>query len=232
MSEDGTGDAEKRILEVSDPEYTAGYLSYGDTEIPTCIKGASRQTLSPKDFDIVNDEDLTYQNLFVSDQNADRFQPPKQSGDPSPDVYLTRDEEFQIRPEDWIDTDCICADGSKARGKKNTRTGKIDCNCNKSLAKNPNVYKPVKNKPRIIDTKPLKAQAGVSYMGNVNLDVCDTFDNETIERANATLNDVVQVGKENSKQTNRQATNERIGTNMKQNNWNIYDKCNYKLYGV
>ena len=232
--------AEHRKKEVSDVSYTSGdvdksgtdktTLTYGDQEIGTCQKAGTRKTLSPEDFEITHDEDTTYKDLFISDVNADRFQPPNITGEPAPDIMQTRDEEFQLKPEEWEPCPCTCADGSPSTGRKNVRTGKIDCECNPNKRKQPNVYKPEKNKPRVVDTKPLKAQAGVSYMGNVNLEPCKTFDNETTERANATLNDVVQVGKENSSSTNRQPADERI--NNKGDVWNIYSKCNHKLYGI
>lgn len=231
---------EARREEVRDPSFTSGpiektpseaILEYVDQDILDVPEGPKiRKTLAPEDYgDIVNDEDTTYQTLFVSDQNAGRIQPPKITGEPQPDIYQQRDEHTQMRVEEWEENvDCVCADGTKSKGRKSKRTGKIDCECNFNPKSKPDVYNPEPNKPRVIDTKPLRDQAGVSYFGNVKMDICTNGpDNEANERAAATLNQVVQIGKETSAETPR-------GKNVNPHcdTWNIYDQCNYQLYNI
>ncbi len=186
-----------------------------------------RTTLSPEAYGVIpHDEDLTYKNLFISDENAGRFQPPCiKTGDPSPNIYVQKDDDMQFTPQEWIATNCTCADGSKSKGRKNVRTGFIDCECNKNLRKKPSVYNPESVKARKIDTKPLKDQAGVSYMGNVKLEPCKTFDNEAMERADGTLNDVIQIGKETQRNTAKGKT---IGKQSE--SYNIYEKCDHNYY--
>lgn len=233
-----TDAAEARKREVSDVSYTAppdvsreGASSVSRVEYAPCdviegeTKAKIRTTLSPEDFGVVHDEDLTYQELFISDVNAGRFQPPLPTGDPAPNLYVQKDDDMQFAPQEWIATNCTCADGSKSKGRKNVRTGYIDCECNKNPRKKPSVYRPKAVKPRKIDTKPLKDQAGVSYMGNVKLEPCKAFDNEAMERADGTLNDVIQLGKENSKNTARGKT-----TTKKSESYSIYAKCDHNYH--
>lgn len=234
---------EERIKEVRDPSYTAGVsektpsetiLEFVDQEVLDTENPPSvRAGLSPDDYgDIVNDEDLTYQNLYISDTNAARFQPPKITGEPAPDIYVTKDEEFQIRPQDWIDDiDCVCADGRASKGRKNTRTGKIDCDCNTNLSTSPDIYNPEPNTPRYIDKKPLRDQAGVSYFGTAKLEPCKVGSTEAEERAHATLNNVIQEGRTVSSKNYNQPKDEQLNSNTK-DSYSIYDKCDYNLYSI
>ena len=93
---------EKRIREVRDVSYTAEkvrteptngteILEYADQDVlDTENKPKIRTQLSPDNFNIVkHDEDTTYRDLFISDVNAARFQPPQITGEPAPDIYQT-----------------------------------------------------------------------------------------------------------------------------------------------
>lgn len=232
---------EKRIREVRDVSYTAEkvrteptngteILEYADQDVlDTENKPKIRTQLSPDNFNIVqHDEDTTYRDLFISDVNAARFQPPQITGDPAPDIYQTRDEHNQMKPEEYEENvDCVCADGRASKGRRNIRTGKIDCNCDTNLATKPNIYKPEPNKPRVVDTKPLKDQAGVSYMGEVSLEPCKVHSNAAAERARATLNRVIQEGRVEEEEINK-------GKSINHTNdiVSIYDNCDYNLYGI
>lgn len=229
--------SKQRKKEVKNPSYTTqpvseipnglSVLEYADQDVLDENTPKIRTTLSPDDFNIQHDEDTTYKELFISDQNAARFQPPQITGENAPDIYQTRQDDIQLKPQEYIDTDCICADGRAAKGRKNVRTGQIDCDCDTNLSKKPSIYKPNPVKPRVVDTAPLKDQAGVSYMGNVKLEPCKIIENEARERAAGTLNNVIQAGRETEEQSNKGKT-----INVNSQNWNIYDTCDYNLYGI
>tara|TARA_R110000824_G_scaffold93950_5_gene227113 strand:- start:372 stop:1097 length:726 start_codon:yes stop_codon:yes gene_type:complete len=234
--------AEDRKREVSDVSFTADIrdverkveerLEFADQEYLSDKAGKIqvRKTLSPENFNIEassHDEDTTYKELFLNNVDKDRFQPPKPSGEPAPDLYVKLDDDAQMDAPEYVATDCKCADGSKSTGKKNVRTGQIDCDCNKNLATNPDVYNPPPNKPRVVDTKPLRDQAGVSYMGNVSLDPCEIKDNAVVERAAATLNHVIQKDQEDiprGKSVNHNT--------IVQKSLSIYDSCDTDIYGI
>ena len=230
----------QRIKENRDPSFTAtpvkenpsglNTLEYADqdvldTERPPKI----RTTLSPEDFNI-SDEDTTYKELFISDQNAGRFQPPQITGENAPDIYQERQDDIQLKPQEYENNiDCVCADGRASKGRKNKRTGQIDCNCDTNLSKKPSIYKPVPVKPRVVDTAELKDQAGVSYMGNVKLEPCKITENEAQDRADGTLNRVIQSGRETIEDTNRGKT---INPKNNSQEWNIYETNDYNIYGI
>tara|TARA_R110002020_G_scaffold85543_3_gene211063 strand:- start:761 stop:1516 length:756 start_codon:yes stop_codon:yes gene_type:complete len=224
----------KDIRDVDDPKVIRDEdvnLEFADQEYLSDKDGrVVIQTLSPQNFNTKaasHDEDTTYKELFLNNVSKDRFQPPKPSGEPAPDIYVKLDDDAQFDAPEYVETDCKCADGSKSTGKKNVRTGQIDCDCNKNLATTPDVYNPPPNKKRVVDNKPLRDQAGVSYMGNVSLDPCKVQDNATEERAAATLNHVIQTDQEDiprGKSVNHNT--------VVQKSLSIYDTCDYDIYGI
>ena len=228
---------EQRRKEVRDVSFTADkvrtqptnnveVLTFADQDVlDTQNPPKIRTELAPSTF---HDEDTTYNDLFISDVNAARFQPPQITGEPAPDIYQTREDDIQLKPQEYEENvDCVCADGRASKGRKNIRTGQIDCNCDTSLASKPDIYKPEPNKPRVVDTKPLKDQAGVSYMGNVSLEPCKVESNAAVERARATLNRVIQDGRVEEEEINKGKS-----VNHTSQHWNIYDNCVYNLYGI
>lgn len=228
---------EQRRKEVRDVSFTADkvrtqptnnveVLTFADQDVlDTQNPPKIRTELAPSTF---HDEDTTYNDLFISDVNAARFQPPQITGEPAPDIYQTREDDIQLKPQEYEENvDCVCADGRASKGRKNIRTGQIDCNCDTSLASKPDIYKPEPNKPRVVDTKPLKDQAGVSYMGNVSLEPCKVESNAAVERARATLNRVIQDGRVEEEEINKGKS-----VNHTSQHWNIYDNCDYNLYGI
>ena len=64
-------------------------------------------------------------------------------------------------------------------------------------------------------------------MGNVKLEPCDVPDNEMQERANATLNKVVQIGKETSEETPKGKRISKCSDSL-----SIYDTCNYNYHDI
>ena len=228
---------EQRRKEVRDVSFTADkvrtqptnnveVLTFADQDVlDTQNPPKIRTELAPSTF---HDEDTTYNDLFISDVNAARFQPPQITGEPAPDIYQTREDDIQLKPQEYEENvDCVCADGRASKGRKNIRTGQIDCNCDTSLASKPDIYKPEPNKPRVVDTKPLKDQAGVSYMGNVSLEPCKVESNAAVERARATLNRVIQDGRVEEEEINKGKS-----INHTSPEWNIYDNCDYNIYGI
>ena len=141
---------ESRKKEVHDVSYTTEKsdvdretdpdVKYKEQEVnyqqPTSIMSA------PPPAETQHDEDTTYNDLFISNVNSSRFQPPKITGEVAPDIYQTREDDIQFDPPEYVETACKCADGSKSTGKKNIRTGQIDCDCNKNLATTPDIYDP------------------------------------------------------------------------------------------
>ena len=228
---------EQRRKEVRDVSFTADkvrteptnnveVLTFADQDVlDTQNPPKIRTELAPSTF---HDEDTTYNDLFISDVNAARFQPPQITGEPAPDIYQTREDDIQLKPQEYEENvDCVCADGRASKGRKNIRTGQIDCNCDTSLASKPDIYKPEPNKPRVVDTKPLKDQAGVSYMGNVSLEPCKVESKAAVERARATLNRVIQDGRVEEEEINKGKS-----VNHTSQEWNIYDNCDYNIYGI
>ena len=228
---------EQRRKEVRDVSFTADkvrtqptnnveVLTFADQDVlDTQNPPKIRTELAPSTF---HDEDTTYNDLFISDVNAARFQPPQITGEPAPDIYQTREDDIQLKPQEYEENvDCVCADGRASKGRKNIRTGQIDCNCDTNLAKKPDIYKPEANKPRVVDTKPLKDQAGVSYMGEVSLEPCKVHSNAAAERARATLNRVIQDGRVEEEEINKGKS-----INHTSPEWNIYDNCDYNIYGI
>ena len=66
-------------------------------------------------------------------------------------------------------------------------------------------------------------------MGNVKLEPCKITENEAQDRADGTLNRVIQSGRETIEDTNRGKT---INPKNNSQEWNIYETNDYNIYGI
>ena len=101
---------EQRRKEVRDVSFTADkvrtqptnnveVLTFADQDVlDTQNPPKIRTELAPSTF---HDEDTTYNDLFISDVNAARFQPPQITGEPAPDIYQTREDDIQLKPQEY-----------------------------------------------------------------------------------------------------------------------------------
>ena len=64
-------------------------------------------------------------------------------------------------------------------------------------------------------------------MGNVSLEPCKVESNAAAERARATLNKVIQDGRVEEEEINKGKS-----VNHTSQEWNIYDNCDYNIYGI
>lgn len=214
--------------------------NFNKTPFPKPNQPKNDLTPPPTFIDQEHDESDPYQELgFFNEENDGIFKPDERiknnvADKPIGNLYEQKHDDTQMEVVKVINTKCRCKDGRVVMGKLDTSTGQKDCsNCNKRKRSFPNAYKNYRTK-KFKPTEqnvPLRKQAGVSHMGDINLSVCNNTQEITKkELANNTLNNVVNVSQNSPKGAT--ISQKKNNNPIVPEGVSIYNNNNTNIYGI